>query len=136
MNLRERLARFMAGRYGMDPLGRFLTIVAMALLVLSMFFGRVMHTIFWLLALAALVCCYLRVLSRRYDKRRAENAVYLASKGAVRRWFASVKTRWSQRRDYRFFRCPSCHALLRVPKGKGRIQLICRKCGNRFERKS
>lgn len=136
MNLRERIARFMAGRYGMDPLGRFLTIVAMALLVLSMFFSRVMHTIFWVLALASLVYCYVRMLSRRYDKRRAENEVYLSAKGAVQRWFASVKTRWSQRRDYRFFRCPSCHALLRVPKGKGRIQLICRKCGNRFERKS
>ncbi len=136
MNLRERIARFMAGRYGMDPLGRFLTIAAMALLVLSMFFGRVMHTIFWMLALAALVYCYVRMLSRRYDRRRAENEVYLSAKGAVRRWFASIKTRWSQRREYRFFRCPSCHALLRVPKGKGRIQLICRKCGNRFERKS
>ena len=136
MKLREKLARFMYGRYGMDPLGRFLTIAAMALLVLSMFFGRVVHTILWALALAALVWCYARVLSRRFDKRRAENGKYLAAKGAVLRWFSSVETRWSQRKEYRFFRCPSCRALLRVPKGKGRIQLICRKCGNRFERKS
>lgn len=136
MRFRERIARFMYGRYGMDPLGRFLLIAALVLLVASMFFGSVANLVLWLLGLAALVWCYARALSRRYDKRRAENDKYLRAKGAVTRWFASVKTRWTQRKEYRFFRCPSCHALLRVPKGKGRIQLTCRKCGNRFERKS
>lgn len=136
MRFRERIARFMYGRYGMDPLGRFLLIAALVLLVASMFFGSVANLVLWLLGLAALVWCYVRALSRRYDKRRAENDKYLRAKGAVTRWFSSVKTRWTQRKEYRFFRCPSCHALLRVPKGKGRIQLTCRKCGNRFERKS
>lgn len=136
MKFRERIARFMIGRYGMDPLGRFLMIAALVLLVLSMFFAGVVNAALWVLGAAALVFCYVRALSRKYDKRRAENDRYLRVKRSVTRWFDSVKTRWSQRKDYRFFRCPSCHALLRVPKGKGRIQLTCRKCGNRFERKS
>ncbi len=136
MKFRDRIARFMYGRYGMDPLGRFLLIAALVLLVISMFLGSVANLIFWVLGLAALVWCYARALSRKFDKRRAENNKYLRAKAAVMQWFSSVKTRWTQRKEYRFFRCPSCHALLRVPKGKGRIQLTCRKCGNRFERKS
>lgn len=136
MKFRDRIARFMYGRYGMDPLGRFLLIAALVLLVFSMFLGSVANLIFWVLGLAALVWCYARALSRKFDKRRAENNKYLRVKAAVMQWFSSVKTRWTQRKEYRFFRCPSCHALLRVPKGKGRIQLTCRKCGNRFERKS
>lgn len=136
MKFRDRIARFMYGRYGMDPLGRFLLIAALVLLVISMFLGSVANLIFWVLGLAALVWCYARALSRKFDKRRAENNKYLRVKAAVMQWFSSVKTRWTQRKEYRFFRCPSCHALLRVPKGKGRIQLTCRKCGNRFERKS
>lgn len=136
MRFRERIARFMYGRYGMDPLGRFLTIFALVLLVVSMFIQGLASSILWLVALAALVWCYARALSRRFDKRRAENNKYMRVRSAVMRWFASLRTRWSQRKEYRFFRCPSCHALLRVPKGKGRIQLTCRKCGNRFERKS
>lgn len=136
MRFRERIARFMYGRYGMDPLGRFLTITALVLLVASMFIGGLAGSILWVAALAALVWCYARALSRRYDKRRAENDKYMRLRTAVTRWFASIKTRWSQRKEFRFFRCPSCHALLRVPKGKGRIRLTCRKCGNRFERKS
>ena len=136
MKFRDRIARFMYGRYGMDPLGRFLLIAALVLLVISMFLGSVANLIFWVLGLAALVWCYARALSRKFDKRRAENNKYLRAKAAVMQWCSSVKTRWTQRKEYRFFRCPSCHALLRVPKGKGRIQLTCRKCGNRFERKS
>lgn len=136
MKFRDRIARFMYGRYGMDPLGRFLLIAALVLLVISMFLGSVANLIFWVLGLAALVWCYARALSRKFDKRRAENNKYLRAKAAVMQWFSSVKTRWTQRKEYRFFRCPSCHALLRVPKGKGRIQLTCRKCGIRFERKS
>lgn len=138
MRFRERIARFMYGRCGMDPLGRFLAIAALVLLVAAMLFSGVaiVHSILWLCAMAALVWCYVRALSRKYDKRRAENDKYLRARAAVTRWFSSLKARWTQRRDYRFFRCPSCHALLRVPKGKGRIQLTCRKCGNRFERKS
>ena len=30
------------------------------------------------------------------------------------------------------FRCPGCGTLLRVPKGKGKIKIVCRKCGNSF----
>lgn len=136
MKFRERLNRFMYGRYGMDPFGRFLLIAAFVLVVVSMFTGGVVNAVLWALGLAALVWCYARMLSRRYDKRRRENDKYLRAKSAVKRWFDSVKTRWSQRKEFRFFRCPSCHALLRVPKGKGKIQLTCRRCGNRFERKS
>ena len=40
------------------------------------------------------------------------------------------------RNTYKFFRCPSCHALLRVPRGKGVLELTCRKCGNRFKRRT
>ena len=92
--------------------------------------------LFQLAEWAALIYCMWRVLSRDIYKRQKENAWYYEKQQAVFRWFRSLKDRWQQRKDYKFFRCPSCHALLRVPKGKGKLQLTCRKCGNRFERKT
>ncbi len=136
MKFKDRVARFMYGRYGMDQFSRFLVIEALIFLVLSMFLGGLFHTAFWFLGLISLIFCYVRAFSKNYSKRRAENNWYLKKHNAVKNWFRSLKDRWTQRKDYKFFRCPKCHSLLRVPKGKGRIELGCRQCGHRFERKS
>lgn len=136
MKFREKIAQFMYGRRGTDEFARFLLIVTLVFIVLSWLFQGVLQSLFSMLTIASLAYCYYRILSRDIYKRQKENAWYLQKKSAVQKWFRSVKDRWTQRKDYKFFRCPSCHTLLRVPKGKGKILLTCRKCGNRFERKS
>ncbi|MCR5726512.1 MAG: hypothetical protein K6G24_03500 [Lachnospiraceae bacterium] len=37
---------------------------------------------------------------------------------------------------YRIFDCPMCSQKLRVPKGKGKIEITCRRCGHVFIRRS
>ena len=66
--------------------------------------------------------------------RRAENERFLRWQYKVTGKLRSLKTRWDQRRDYRFFRCPSCRSWLRVPRGKGKLNITCRQCGERFTR--
>ncbi len=136
MNFKQKLAQWMYGRRGMDDFARFLLIAALVCIVLSWIFGGILQSIFWLLGLACLVYCYIRIFSRNIYKREKENAWYLKKKNSVVLWFRSLKDRWQQRRDYKFFRCPECGTLLRVPKNKGKLLLTCRKCGNRFERKT
>lgn len=133
---RQWLQRFFYGRRGADEFSRFLIIAALALTILSWFFRGIANTILYSLGLAVIVYCLFRILSKNIYKRHQENIWYLKKKGAVQRWFVSLRDRWSQRKEYKFFRCPSCHALLRVPKNKGKLLLTCRKCGNRFERKT
>ena len=133
MNLKEKLMRFMAGRYGADRFSRFLSIAALVLIVLNIFLRS---AVLWLLGIAALAFVYIRMFSKNYEKRRRENERYLQLEykltSGVRNW----ADRQKQRRDYVFFRCPSCRAMLRVPRGKGKIRVTCRKCGNAFERKT
>jgi Flp pilus assembly protein TadB len=136
MKFRDKVAQFMYGRRGTDDFARFLLVVTLVFIVLSWLTGGILKGIFQIIAIAALIYCYVRILSRDIYKRQQENAWYLKQKQAVRRWIQSLKDRWQQRKDYKFFRCPSCHTLLRVPKGKGKLLLTCRKCGNRFERKT
>ncbi len=126
----------MYGRRGMDEFSRFLLIAVLVLILLSWVTTGILRSLLSVAEVAGLVYCYLRVFSRDIYKRQRENAWYLQKRSAVVNWFHSLKDRWQQRKDYRFFRCPSCHALLRVPKNKGKLLLTCRKCGNRFERKS
>ena len=66
----------------------------------------------------------------------AENRWFLAQRYAVQQRFAGARTRFAQRKVYRYFRCPRCRQQLRVPRGRGRISITCPKCGTSFIKKS
>lgn len=126
------LRRMMYGRYGGDQLSWFLLVVYVLLTVLS---GIPHLGILSWVALVVLVWSFFRMFSRRYDRRRAENARFLALAGPVIRWFKMRRTILTDR-EHRYFRCPNCGQYLRVPRGKGRITINCRSCGVSFEEKS
>ncbi len=134
--MRERLLRFMAGRNGNDAFNRFLLLLGLVLLLLSMFLpssvGRLLYPFF----LAALIFSYYRMFSRNLYKRQAENAWYWKKRNQFVASLRLQKERWVQRKDYRFYSCPSCRTTLRVPRGRGKIKIVCRKCGTSFVRKS
>lgn len=131
-NARQRMARFMAGRNGNDQLNLFLLLVELVLIVIASFTGGVMY----LFTLVLLGYIYFRMLSRNVYKRQDENGRYLRLKYRLQSRLRLVGERWKQRRDYKFFVCPSCRATLRVPKGRGKIKIVCRKCGASFTGKS
>lgn len=134
--MRERIAKFMAGRYGNDQLGRALLAVDVIILVLSLIFSGKLGGILLPLAMVLLGYMYFRMLSRNIYKRQEENGKYLRLKYKVTSKFNVLKERWKQRKEFKFFTCPSCHTTLRVPRGRGRIKIVCRKCGTSFEGKS
>lgn len=134
--MRQKLMQFMYGRNGVDLFSRFLTYFALALLVLRLIIRGAVGNVIWYLAIAVLIYAYFRIFSRNLSKRRAENAKYYQYRTKVVNGFRDWKDRRRQSRDFKFFRCPSCRAMLRVPRGKGRIRVTCRKCGTAFERKT
>lgn len=130
--MREKLQRFMWGRYGNDQLNRFLMIIVLVFLVLSMIFRGP----FYFLALAALIYSYFRMFSRNIAKRSAENQWYLKKSMKARGFFQKKKRELSQRKQYHIYKCPNCKQKIRVPRGRGRIAITCRKCGTEFVKKS
>ena len=138
--MRDRLARLFYGRNGVDKLSTFLWVVGLVLLIISSIVRRFASNgvgyIIWVLALVCIVLSFVRIFSRNVSRRAAENERYLSIKNSVVNRFRGRKARFDQRRDYKFFKCPECRSVLRVPRGKGRIYVTCRKCGARFEAKS
>ena len=130
--MREKFQRFMWGRYGNDRLNQFLMIVALVCLVISMF-GL---NIFYLFGLGLMIYAYYRMLSRKTAKRAAENQWYCQKEMKVRSWLQGKKKAFAQRKDYRIYKCPNCKQKLRVPRGRGKIAIRCRKCGTEFIKKS
>ena len=76
------------------------------------------------------------MFSRDLIRRSDENAKYFRIREHFLGMIRVRKEQWVQRKDYKFFVCPACKATLRVPKGRGKIKIVCRKCGNSFMGKS
>ncbi|SHI19056.1 hypothetical protein SAMN02745823_03204 [Sporobacter termitidis DSM 10068] len=127
------LRNFMAGRYGPDQLNGALIIAALILSILSRF------AVLWVLiylSYVLLILAVFRMLSRNVQKRRAENDKFLRFWWPVRQKFKAYFSSLKSRKTHKFFKCPSCSNLLRVPRGKGKMQITCPKCGERFVRKT
>ena len=126
------LRKLMYGRYGSDHLSFFLLFLYVVLIFISAL--PHMAWISWL-ALAVLLWNLFRMFSRRIDRRRAENARFLALFGPFIRWFKMRRT-IHRDKDHRYFKCPNCGQYLRVPRGKGKITVNCRNCGASFDERS
>ena len=126
------LRKLMYGRYGSDHLSFFLLFLYVVLIFISAL--PHMAWVSWL-ALAVLLWNLFQMFSRRIDRRRAENARFLALFGPFIRWFKMRRT-IHRDKDHRYFKCPNCGQYLRVPRGKGKITVNCRNCGASFEERS
>lgn len=129
----ERIRRFFMGRYGMDSLNKLIFVITMILLAVMWFWP---NRLTQLLVLIFLVLGYFRFLSRNIQARYAENQKYLQLTSRLRSFFRKQKYRFEQRKTYKFFKCPKCRQRVRVPKGKGKINIKCPKCGEQFIKKS
>lgn len=130
--MREKLSRFMQGRYGNDRLNQVLMIAAILFLVLSMFGLKVCYTV----AILFMVYGYFRMLSKNIYRRAAENQWYLKREVKVRNWIEGRKRILVTLKTHHIYKCPNCRQKLRVPKGRGKIEISCRKCGTKFIKKS
>ena len=79
---------------------------------------------------------YIRVFSKNYQKRYNENQKFMQLTGGIWRLFGKEKYMMEQRRDYRIFTCPGCKQKIRIPKGKGKIEISCPKCHTKFIKKT
>ena len=114
---------FMLGRYGSDKLNVALLIFGVALMILGSLFGEKLAFLS-LVAYIPLFWCIFRMYSRNLEARRRENAAFL-------NFFSHLKDK-----EHRYFRCPRCKQTVRVPRGRGKINIRCPKCSERFIRKT
>ena len=123
--MKERMQRFMAGRYGNDQLNQFIFIVAIISMVLEIITRQ---SLFYTLTLVLLILAYVRVFSRNINKRYEENMKFLQKKDAMLNKFRRQKYYAAQRRNFHIYTCPQCKQKIRIPKGKGKISITCPKC--------
>lgn len=127
-------------RAGFDVLGGAMCLVAALLLMFS--------SPYTVLPAAALMGIALwRALSSRISAREEEDALFIGFlRRALRglrplgwRLADALRGAWFSLREfcaYKTFACPVCRLRQRVPRGRGRVRIRCRKCGTSFEGKA
>lgn len=127
--MREKLQRFMMGRYGVDAFNKFLFATSLILWILDMFVStRILYS--W--AILLVIYAYFRMFSRNIQKRYQENVKYLQMKSKVLSKFKFKKSDIAQRKTHHIYKCPTCRQKIRIPRGKGRICITCPKCKTEF----
>lgn len=136
MGWKDKFSSFMYGRYGVDQLSKFMIGVTFALCILSLFIRGRAGSLISTLILLIIITVYFRMFSKNIYKRASENEKYLKMTSGIRRKFNTEKSIASQRKYYRFYNCPGCGQKIRVPKGRGKIQIRCPKCNEKFIKRS
>ncbi|OTP12574.1 hypothetical protein A5844_000807 [Enterococcus sp. 10A9_DIV0425] len=126
--------QLMKGRYArIDQLNRLFLIFSLIAFLLKAWLpyslGQILFLFFFFLVIY-------RFSSKKIYVRLNENQKYLKKTVEFKAWVAKYtkkKQKKNATQEYIFFACPACQQKQRAPKGRGRIRVTCKKCGNQFE---
>ena len=116
--LKWKMQQFLQGRNGADQLSQASVIVGLVFYFIYIFTRKGMFN--WISTIA-LVYAMFRVLSKNLSARADENRLFM-------RQVQLVKTKWELRKTHKVFMCKKCGKIIRVPKGKGKIEVTCPSC--------
>lgn len=126
---------WLIGRYGSDSLGNFIIVLA-----LICFFVSLVPRLWFLswVALALMALCIWRMFSKNTDARYRENVRFLRATAGIRKVGRGLRNKTADRKrrkadkDHLYVTCDSCGQELRLPRGKGKLRVICPKCRHVF----
>lgn len=124
--------RFFAGRYGIDPLNNFIFFLGIFILIVYMFAPyRILNFVYLIL----FVLYVFRSMSKNYYARQKENAIYVRIKTKWIHSFKAIQKNFKEK-EYKHFCCPNCTQIVRVPTGRGKVEITCPNCRTRFTKKA
>ena len=130
--LLQKFQQFMYGRYGGDKFSLFLLVIALVLSFLGILFWPVT-----LLADAGVSLCVVpEVFPEPMPRASGSFSLFCVFGRLFENWVKFQNTRFRERKTYKYFRCPQCKQRRRAPRGRGKIQVTCQKCGNVFQTKT
>ena len=129
----QKIREFMYGRYGADQLSLALIACGFALSVLRVFTDS---KLLYLLSLVLYGIALFRTLSKDIGKRRAENQKFMNLWYKAKNWWVGLQADFDERKRYKHFKCPSCGQKIRIPRGRGKVEIRCPKCSEKFIKKA
>ena len=131
--IKFEIRKFMTGRRGSDELSLALLISGLIISLISSIFGS--SLLYWI-GLALYILSLFRMFSRNLTKRYEENRKFLEWRQKTKTALSQAKVRLKNMRKYKYFKCPECNALLKLPRKVGEVTVTCGKCRHQFKKKA
>lgn len=130
MNLRNKLIKFMYGRYGVDELYKFLFILYIITFITNIFLDSIILEI---IGLIIILLTFYRTLSKNIYQRSKENREYLKLKKKIIKPFENIKRNILDK-EHIYKKCSKCKTTLKlpVPYERGIKHTNCPKCKKRL----
>ena len=129
--------KFMEGRYGaygLDLVNKRLNSLFFILVMLGLIFsiaGKDGRAFTFAGFITWLIFTY-RALSKDIGKRSKANAVYFNFENGIKKKLLRIKRRLVGTKTHTYTACPKCKTEIRLPKGKGKLKVVCPKCKETF----
>lgn len=135
----EGWKRYLKTVYGFDALSCALLFVSVVLNLFGLLIRKDgVSSLLGLISYLPLFLCLLRGFSKNHLARRKENEWFVRR---IQPFFQNLHSNATpqeknEKKLFKFFKCPNCKQRVRVPKGKGKIEILCPNCATKFIRKS
>ena len=131
--MRNKFYQFMQGRYGNDQLNNGLLISGSLLVVIS---AITRWELLLFVGYIFLGLSIFRSFSKDFGRRSRENYTFLRYWNQIISFFFKKKRQILEWKKYKFYHCPQCQQMIRVPRGKGKICITCPKCRVEFNKRT
>ena len=128
--IKEKIARYMVGRYGIDRLYYFLLAICFIIIIINTFINSLILS---LTESCLFLYAFYRVMSRNVYKRQQENEKFTKLIDKPKKFFNLQKCKLRDRNTHVYKKCPNCKNNLRLPKQKGEHTVACPCCKTRFD---
>ncbi|HAX72733.1 MAG TPA: hypothetical protein DCY20_04355 [Firmicutes bacterium] len=129
----NKVQKFMQGRYGVDQLSMGLLILMIVITLIGQLFNQI-----WLIYFSwvPLILCYMRILSKNTYKRYQENLIFIRLWNPIQYKIDNKIKHIKSLKKFRYYKCKECGQSLRVPRGRGKLEIKCPKCKYTFIKKT
>ncbi|MFT4451432.1 hypothetical protein [Parvimonas sp. G1425] len=129
--MKQKFFNFMKDRYGGDVLNNIIIYLSLGFAIVNLFKKS---DILAITSLILFSIAMFRMFSKNKRKRAMEQVKFFNLISPI--YSRLLKFSSKDRKNYKYFKCKNCGQELRIPRGKGKIKVICPHCKHEEIKKS
>lgn len=121
----NKIKEIINNSYGNDSLGLYLMLGALIVFIISIIFtSHILCT----LSILIVILNLLRMLSRNFRKRKAENSIFLRYINSIYFFVKKLSNKIAKNNQFKKVKCPYCKRKFKINRSHNSIGITCPQC--------